>query len=346
MQSPRFFGSPPLTQDSPIAGLLSVREYSCLELLSCGMTTVQVGVELSISESTTAKHLSSVRSKLGVSSTRQAVALFLKEQITRRDNAQAALRSKLASVSASDRFSSLSSKLERCDSLELSFTCVAEFVKELGFTHSILGIVAEPFGRITNGARLLRSSFPSQVMKLYDEAGGAQVDPVPKSISTKRQCFAVDQQKLTSMHTKSAPSVSTALSRAMVDFGTHSLLVVPGYDKATDAPYCFSVAMDRAQANDLKKHSDKMIGEIEAVSSLFWLKIRRESLLAAESGLLGKHREALRYSAWDFKTAAAAERMNLSTRRFEMILSQARTVMGAQTTASAVYRATVYGALR
>lgn len=340
--------SPKRRVSAVTTGILSVtsREADCLELLGDGMSVAQVAASLAIAQSTLEKHLASARRKIGAKTTRQATLAFLAHKRLSQVNEEEHLDKIVCGSRLRVDLGSLASSIEQCETFDQAFDLLSIAIAGLGYRSAIVGVVAEPFGSISNGAKLLASSFSQELMSLYAKAGGAAADPVANLIAVKRQSLLIDQRVLASSHCDRMPALAKDMSQSLVDAGASNIIVVPAYDEGTDAPYCLTVEVEDNRASEVKQHWDPVVAELQSLAVVFWLSIQRSNLLASRSGLKVRHRQLLSYAARGFSVVEAAEQMDNSVRMIEKLLHQSRTILGAKTTASAVYRATVYGALR
>lgn len=319
---------------------LSARERDCLELIGDGLGAKGVAVELGISVHTVEKHLAAARRKLGVSKTVEALK-------------HVAMPSRASGCVLNERFADSCSACAR-DGAEhiLASRTKAEAWSRLrsllaarGFDRILLGMVAEPFGEMSNGARVVDNALNPAVKALFDVAGMENADPVARRIAMSSAPFFTDSRQHLSAFMARFPGRKTETVERLMDSHAWRHLNVPMRDTATGAPYGLTLQTRSSGVRPAEENLPALIDNIRLWSGAYWSFIRTRGHLARLCGLTPRQTEVLRFSARGFRMVETAERMGVSPGVAEKILRAARDRLGARTTPAAIFRATVYAAL-
>ncbi len=325
--------------------LLQPREYDCLRLLSAGLRVDQAASDLGISVSTFNKHLASARRKLGARRTSDALLVLER----RRNSPNADGRDQQEKLSAViDRSADLcnfADKLATCRTFDESWHLLRRQMQAYGYVHTNFGLVAEPFGQFTTGAKFIASTLPGELLSLYDAAGGADVDPIAKYISGNTRELFLDGSSFIKSHFAAAPKSMRLLSEAYLDNYMNRSLTVPCRDEATGAPHSLTVSFDPEFLSDFTRHRRHHVRTLKTVERAFWAHVQRKRLLTRFADISTRQGQALNYRVRGFKMPEVAEHMAVSLRFAEKSLAGARKRLRAPTTSSAIYRAMVYRVL-
>ncbi len=324
---------------------LSAREYDCLRLVAKGRRVAGIAVELSISISTVEKHLSSTRHKLGVSTTIEAVRLFWLEQQKTEDSHSISIdRCENTPEQKADTLNFLLS-LENSKTLDESWGALKAYFSNCGYWDLAFGVIAEPFGSKSNGANLIEDTMSPEIFALYESAGGIAMDPVLNHVSENRFPTIFSHKNIAKNYVD-LPAAVREINMVLMDTGAEDLLVLPGCDHGTGAPYCVSLHQKRDVAVNFRADQMATTMRFTSIIDAFWMSLKRKRQLSDTSGLTVRQSQALTFHARGMNGQEVAERLNISSRSCEKTVSNARKALGATTTSAAIFRASVYGALQ
>lgn len=326
--------------------LISSRERDCLRLLQAGLQTAEVASNLGISVSTLNKHLTSVRRKLHVSRTSQALLLVQR-------NGEYPVQDEGPQIKAVDEVQGESSlllcdfmsALDACRTFNDAWAVFEKHLQRLGVPHVVFGVIAEPPGQLTNGTQIFKYDMPDQVAQMYEKAGGARLDPMAPFISQSERSVFVDNELILRTLPNRVPKEMRLVGEAVMDHGGRFMLLQPERDKPTGAPFGACFVLDKEVARDARHGQTPFTACLQIILHLFCNFLQSKRLLSDFAGLTNRQREALDFVARGFTTMEAAEQMGVSTRSVEKLLAAARDILGARTTSAALYRAMVYRAL-
>jgi DNA-binding CsgD family transcriptional regulator len=315
--------------------LLSARERDVLRLLRTGMLTPQIASNLAISVSTLNKHLASTRRKLGVK--RTAHALLLGGESRPSPSYAAAV-----DLSSCD----FANVLETCRTFDEAWDVLRNYADRLGVTTHSCGLIAEPPGLVTNGARAIKIHWPHQIKELWSGMGGEKADPTVPLASRSTGGFVVNNAQIIRNLRNRAPRPVLELGEALIDNDFIYVLHQPIRDSLTQAPLMMTFDIPRHAIDDFRRDKNRFRETLRIMAATFWEFVQTRRLMAASiCGLSRRQREVLTLAARGFTVAETAEHMGVSVRSAEKTLAAARKQVGARTTSAAVYRALVYRAL-
>ena len=325
---------------------LSAREHDVLRMVAEGAQISDVAADLGVSRSTVEKQLLSARRRLGVTHTGAAVALFWQSRCNRAlEVAQVRVQLRQGRLHE-QTIAQFVNELDCCRSFDEAWQALVRCLNSLGFNHVNFGLVAEPFGQLTNGARMLGTTMPGDVAYRYARAGGVEIDPIPALVATKSNALVIKQAAMAAHFRENLPQPACKLALSCIQrLGMTHFFLLPGRDAQTGAPFSITLSVSRERAVALQADRGRLASRIRNVLKLFWQCCRAKGWLARLAGLAPRQTAALRLAARGMSGAEAAERLGLSRRATEKLLFRARTVLGARNTPAAVYRAAVYGAL-
>ena len=321
------------------AAELTARERDCLRLLGRGLSTTEVAADLGIKKSTLESHLASARRKLGVTTTRQAVAatiMSVSDVVDRQEQ--------LDRVREVDHASDFLDVLESASTLDDAWAMLCRHVRSFGVGAVNFGLVADPLCNATRQNSYFRSSLPQEVVELYEGCGGVVTDPNIRRYATTSVPFLVTSRMLQSQFADMPPAVR-ALATSLLDQRMATSLCVPLRDEATGAVQGTAFVFEEREATMTDAAMRSIGRHLESASIQFATVIRSRRFLAASTGMHEREVESLRLLVRGFSTAQAADRLGVSLRGYEKMLAAVRSKLGARTNAQAVYRATVYRAL-
>lgn len=316
----------------------TAREAECLRLLADGGTTRTAASRLGISPSTFAKHLAAARAKLGVHTTREA--LLLRERRDAPNEADTLAHM----VGDASYLADLATDLQACGTFDAAWAVYLRHAARVGAVSVNFGLVAEPPGQVTNGARILGMALPDELLALYAAAGGASKDGMMRKAALDLRPLNLDSEVL-------SPDLRAAMSRplrrfsdALLDHGMRYVLGTPMSDPATGAYFATVFMFERQKASDIRRYEARHFRINRGMSATFWASLQERRLLTSFVPLTAREREALLNAARGFPTHESAERMGISQRALEKLLTRARAAFGAPSTPAAIYRAIVYRA--
>lgn len=324
---------------------LSAREYDCLRLVAKGRRVAGIAADLGISISTVEKHLASTRHKLDVSTTIEAVGLFWLEQQKTEDSHSISIdRCENAPEQKADTLNFLLC-LENSKTLDESWGALKAYFSNCGYWDLAFGVIAEPFGSNTNGANLIEDTMSPEILALYESAGGISMDPVLNHVSANR-FPTIFSHKSIALNYQNLPAAVRDINMILMDSGAEDLLVLPGCDEGTGAPFCISLHQNRDVAAIFRANQKATTMRFRSIIDAFWMSLKRKRQLSEKSGLTVPQSQALTFHARGMNGQEVAERLNISNRSCEKTLFNARKALGATTTSAAIFRASVYGALQ
>jgi DNA-binding CsgD family transcriptional regulator len=322
-------------------GSLSPRERDCLRLLESGLENRQVASNLGISVSTLHKHLFSARRKLGVRRTTQAVLLYAQTNT-------APLQQERPTDGAHGETPALHDfaiALEQCHTFDEAWNALRDHADRLGVSTMACGVVAEPPGMLTNGARAIKRLWPDYITEMYYAMGGERADPTIPYVVTHTNSAVMDTERILRTLGSDAPKPVLAFGEVLLDANFRFQLHQPFRDSVTGAPLMTMFRIDSHAINDFRRNGRRMREAFRLMSAAFWDCVQSRGLLSSVPNLSSRQVEALRLAARGFSLAETAEHMGVSVRLAEKTLAAARKRLGARTTAAALYRAMVYRAL-
>jgi len=318
---------------------LSPRERDCLALLREGLYTRQVASKLGIAMSTLNKHLASVRAKLGVHRTSQAL-LFCQEEA--RQTASTSEGDHGAGLDDFAEIAGFADDLDGCATFDETWAMMRTYTARFGITGWVCGVVAEPPGQLTNGACAVAMSHPKEVLEMYHQMGGEAADPTVPYTVHNTESLLIDNERLLRGLRHMLPKPVAELGDALIDYEMRFQLHQPGRDDLTQAPLLTAFVIEPGSVADFRGRTSHLRKMLRAMSSAFWRHLQENRLLAAIPGLTPRQVEALTFAARGFTVHETAEQMGVSARSAEKTLAAARKRLGARTTPAAVYRALVY----
>lgn len=323
---------------------LSARERDCLRLVGSGLGAKGVASELGITHSTVEKHLASARQKLGVSKTIEAVICLVRQEPDRsRKGVEIEERSRRTkpTLEAMD----IAEKIALSETKDEAWRHLTTGLKEMGFRHSLFGFIAEPSGQVTNGTRIVENALSIQVRELFEVDGAEHIGPVPNGLTSKTTHFVSESSHHIEAFSRRFPGRKREVIERILDESPWQFLNVPGADRATGAPYCLTLRLERCATRVSFGEANRMIENARLWTAAYWGAVKSAGHLVRLSGLTQRQIEVLKFAARGFRIEETAEQMGISCRSAEKLLQLSRSRIGARTTASAVFRASVFGAL-
>ena len=232
-----------------------------------------------------------------------------------------------------------------CSTFDSAWNALQAHAYQFGITQVNFGVIAEPPGRFTNGARLLKSTLGNELLHLYEQAGGTSTDPCTHHFATHETEKFVDSDFVIKRQLRYAPKPLRTLAESFLDTHLRHILCLPGRDHITGAPLGFAFSLSPDAASRFRHCPREDIDQLRKATQIFWHSVQRKGLMAEFATLSNRQREALTCAARGYTTTEMAEHMGVSTRSTEKTLAAARERLGASTTTAAVYRAMVYRAL-
>jgi DNA-binding CsgD family transcriptional regulator len=321
-------------------GSLSPRERDCLRLLKTGLENGQVASNLGISVSTLHKHLFSARRKLGVRRTAQALLLYARANTPCRKQE----RPTDGAHGQTPTLCDFAGALEQCCTFDEAWNALRDHADRLGITTMASGVVAEPPGILTNGARVLKIMWPDHLVEMHQAMGGVKADPTVPYIVTHTESVLMDTECVLRTIRNEAPKPVLAFGEALLDGNFRFQLHQPGRDSVTGAPLMTGFAIEPHTIDDFRQNAH-VREQLRLMSMAFWDYVQGRQLLSPLPGLSHRQVEALKLVARGFTLAEIAEHMGVSVRFAEKTLAAARKRLGARTTAAALYRSMVYRVL-
>jgi DNA-binding CsgD family transcriptional regulator len=321
---------------------LTPRERDCLGLLQNGVHTWQAAANLGISLSTLHKHLASARQKLRVSRTAQALLLYQRHGQTFHHDGGGQLLEGLADGIPIAR--DFACALQACRTFDEGWSALFAHARKIGVIYMMCGLVAEPPGQLTNGARALRIDLPGDLPQMYRAIGGETVDPMIPYLVTHTRGVLTDQEIMVRSITGKVPKPALQFGEALLDFDCQYTFHQPERDGITGAPLATIFTVSPKAFADIGRDA-RARETLSALSGIFWDWLQRKGLLRHLAGLTNRQVDALRFAARGFAVAETADHMGVSVRSVEKTLAAARDRLGARTTTAALYRAMMYRAL-
>lgn len=331
--------------DSP---RLTRRERSSLDLVARGRTASEGAARLGISTSTFAKHLAGARAKLGVSRTAEAVAICVaRGEIGRaiHDDPDPQITGAIDDPAVVRAVEDLLAGLEGCLCFREAWSVFCRHTARIGAASVHFGLIAEPRGLLTSGARIVATSLPDELNRLYDAAGGMHSDPFARWMTGGGGWLALRTDRVPGKVMAEFSPEMADFATALPDHGYRCILGSSLMDPATGASLALPFGFSASGARDAARHQAHYRLLQQAMSAAFWHVVQGRALLRELVPLSARMREALRDAASGLAAAESAARMGVSRRAVEKLLADARHVFAAPTTAAAIYRATVYRAL-
>lgn len=324
----------------PKVARLTRRERDCLRLIGNGLTTTSAAAQLGVSCSTLNKHLASVRQKLGVRRTMQALLLVQAQGEAFRPEESGCDNASGRDASQSSALCDFANAVASCGRLDSAWAKLCSHIAGYGLSYVNFGVVAEPAGQLTNGSRLLKSTMPRELLEIYRDDDSSNSIVVGHIIANRRETLLDGQAVLRAQ----MPNASRAL-QSLHDTYACQVLCMPDRDRATGAPYAIVFTLGREAVPRSHCAQREIIATLKATRDIFWGAVQTQRLLSDCVNLTRRQRDALTYAARGFTAHETAEHLGISIRAVEKNLGGARQRLGARTTVSALYRAMVYRAL-
>ncbi len=328
---------------------LTRRERDCLKQLSEDLTYEEAAKQMAISPSTFNRHLLSARSKLGVRTTRQAILIYdratrISDSMNRHLPIEAfALDTNMDDVNL---LFDLVGSLADCVTFDQAWQVLRRHTAPLGVEHVNFGLVAEPFGYMTNGARLVGTTLSDDHQKLYKECGGVSVDPLAHYVARNSAPLVLDLEELLRRAKQTMPRNVDTMEVALIDCGCRHFVCIPDRDNATNAPYGIVCFLHPAAARAIGRDWGHLMRTLSVITKTFWFAVQDKQLLRPFVPLSSRQCNVLKLALRGFSTAQMATHLGRSTRTIEQTLTTTRNSLGVHTTTAAIYRATVYRALK
>ena len=279
---------------------------------------------------------------MGVLKTVQAVALFDKENTISHTVAAGEFgqfNGVALSNDARDKAHWIAGSASRSESWHRLRLSLAEF----GFEYALFGLIAEPFGQVGNGARVIENDLSPSVKELFELPGVESLGPVPNQLSSRSKHFVTESAQHIQAFSAQFPGQKEEVVQRIMDEQPWQFVNVPSVDQGTGAPYCVTLHLDHSVSARRHQEWQHRIDEIRLWVDACWYSMKVGKHLSRLCRLTRRETESLRLAASGFRVEEAAERMGVSRSSAEKSLSLARNRLGARTTASAIYRANVYG---
>jgi len=319
---------------------LTEREAVCASLIKQGFSLGEIAESLAISTSTAEKHLGALRRKLGVSTTREAAILLLRNET----EASARIADGFGPVPAVDAGFGDGLEAERLERLRSALT--------------LEGVLRETLSELdADGARALFYYFlPLSIASLRkadviacaaagedlarqfrENDGWAASGIAARLFAEPDGVILVDAESAD--ETGAAPSLVAACRAEGLRFG-----ITLGSPYGTG--YFVSSALYRATpAETFRRGLDGRIERLRNEARLAHNAAYAFGALAREAGLTVRERDALSLLAEGHATKAAAASLGISERAFGQLSKSAREKLGAATTAEAIAKAMALNAL-
>lgn len=322
---------------------LTARERASLDLVARGLTVTEGAERLGIGASTFSKFLAGARAKLGVSRTTEAVAICVAEGVIgRKTREHSAAAQRPGTIRAVE---DLLTDLEHCNGFPDAWSVFCRHASRIGTSSVQFALVAEPRGRLTSGARLIATSYPAELAALYDRAGGISRDPVTRWMAGGGGWLSLRTDRVPARIMRQFSPQMAEFAAAVPDHGCRCILGSVLRDGPTGASFALPFSLGQGEARDAARRPEHYRDLQSVLSAAFWRSVQDRALLRQLVPLTARMREALQDAAHGLGAAESAERMGISRRAVEKLLSEARSVFRAPTTAAAIYRAGVYRAL-
>ncbi len=337
-------------RDSPeFQGLLAQlrpREQEVLRQVARGATVQQVATALGISCSTVDKHLASVRRRLGVLRTAEAVVIFWQNH-ARRQREQDIPRETIADGGApAAPFARFAAQLPEIADFDTAWDRLCACLEHVGLASPVFGVLAEPFGHLTGGVKMLKWPLNRDLDRQYERAGGQLRNPVSVAVATNRATTVIGREALVRHFSDHLPERQAGIVASQLIPEENALAVnLPGQDVGTGAPFAITCLGRRDTVAQLHEDDRAQDRQLRALITLFWNHCKAQGWVARTTGLTGREREALSLAACGMNGAELAERLDVSYRGAQKVLHGARARLRAPTTTAAIYRATVFGAI-
>lgn len=323
---------------------LSLREQDCLRLLCQGNDTSQVAVLLGISKSTLNKHLFSIRRKLSVRRTSQALLVF--QHLLQCRKAQLVGNSNTSQLALDTRpTDALADELAPCHTFEESWEVLRRHLFNLGVKQVMFGLCAEPPGFFTNGSRILRMSLPADLANVYINTFIRKGDPVMAVLVRQTTGVCLDCTDLGRTLGEAAAIDLSQVAQASLDLNCRHMLCQPSRDPLTGAPHVMTFVFEKEAVGQDGTAHPELRAVLGGIQTVFWESVQENRLLRKFVNLSARQLEVLNLIARGFKTAESAEAIGVSRRMVDKALAGARHRLGAPNTAAAIYRSMVYRAL-
>ena len=332
------------SSDRPGAGLegLTNRQHDILRQIAHGRSAADVAFEGDIAVSTVEKHLAAIRDRLGVSRTTQAVALFWQDK-QRRGSRRQEVQNDLVDGHAHPRLAALFlADLEGCQSFGEAWDGLCEHLASIGFSHAVLGVVAEPFGEVTTCANLLAASLPGHLEE-FARLGNLPRNPIEQAMGKSRADQVFTPAVLSELTRRQFPEELSADALAMLVPG-HPLFLFPELEPQSGAPVGLALMGDADHMRRLQSDGHALSAHVHGITRAFWEFAKPRGWLAQKTGLTARQTEALGLAARGMDASQVAWRLGISRSSAVKRLQGARMCLGAPNIAAAIYRGTVYGA--
>ncbi len=317
---------------------LSGRESACAALLGDGLAPQEIADRLDISLSTVEKHLVSIRRKLGVSTTLQAVVTLLRQPSrpgARQPDAFGIVLPFAADQNAASDGPTLARSLREAPRLESQLEILRDSLREDGLEGLFYAFLPFAAASARKGDAIHRRIGPRRLLAAIED--GAQG---PFVLGGRRLFAEPDRAVFVDLTRACEPEMTRPLAEACrkaeltqgitlgSPFGTGYVIASAFYRDRRDAS-CRSLRATRLR--------ERMLLLQNAAYSF--------GSLASTAGLTARERDLLAMVASGCSTRAAARALRSSERAVGQCLRNARTKLHAQTTAEAVSKAVALNAL-
>jgi DNA-binding CsgD family transcriptional regulator len=325
------------------APMLTARERDCLQLLASGLLASEVRAELGISQSTLEAHLASARRKLDARTTLQAVLTFRADINGKHGTPTVPALGSQPGDLAENQIG-LVDALAHCNSFNSAFKALQNYLANFGSFTVNFGVIADVAGVIDQSGVSFWSAASDELTSLYNANGTAKSDPVAQHIVSSVKAHVFDVESALPV-IKSAIGQIPGVIEYLMDHGQGGSVCIPARDPLTGAAYGMNIPLTTKQRREISHAASTYTSELRQSLILFWHELQAKRLIATKPGLTLREQEALQFVARGFAVAEIAERIDVSKRAVEQVLSASREKLGARNSAQAIYRAMVYRAL-
>ncbi len=309
---------------------LSEREAEAASLVAAGASPAEVARRLGIATSTAAKHLASLRRKLGVTTTAQA-ALELSRQIAepKAPNTSTHLAVLGDVLNRDDR--RLAGELAAAPAVETMLQRLLGHLEPLSIRALFYAFLPLGLQTLRTGGVIERQAAPPDAARVHESLGGALANPFARRLLADPAAVVhVDAEQVLT----SPDDAERRAAESMLRFGFRRSIVLGhpfGAGYAGIAALCPSDERDADPAFCGHRADALRRGLLLLQNAAFSF-----GALAATADLTMRERDALSHIAGGSTHAEAAEALRVSTRAVQKLLHTARQKLGARTTAEAV----------